>query len=74
MWAIQLPQAGIDPGMLDFQSTYSIQDSTYSFFNLTPGEYRIYAEIWVSGNLYSASTTLTISSSEVNMEVDLTLI
>ncbi|MBN1937839.1 MAG: hypothetical protein JW934_24510 [Anaerolineae bacterium] len=58
VWAIQM-QTGDPPSPalneLDFQATYTIQDSTYGFYNLTPGKYRVYAEFWYGGNLFSAS-------------------
>jgi hypothetical protein len=74
VWAIQIPD-GTPSGELDFQSTYSIQDSTYSFYNLSPGTYRIYAEVWVSGNLYSAATTVDVTAgSQEITNIDLTLI
>lgn len=61
VWAMQM-QTGEPPSPplyeLDFQSTYTIQDSTYGFYNLQPGRYRIYAEFWYGGNLYSASVIL----------------
>jgi hypothetical protein len=74
VWAMQLPDGSTPPDQLDFQSTYSIQDSTYSFFNLNPGTYRVYAEVWVSGSLYSAVQTVTIGAGEINTEVNLTLL
>ncbi len=74
VWAMQLPDGSTPADQLDFQSTYSIQDSTYSFYNLNPGTYRVYAEVWVSGSLYSATQTVTIGAGEINTEVNLTLL
>jgi hypothetical protein len=74
VWAIQLPDGLTPPDQLDFQATYSIQDSTYSFFNLNPGTYRIYAEVWVSGNMYSAATTVSVGAGDVVTNVDLSLL
>jgi len=74
VWAMQLPDGVTPPENLDFQYTYTIQDSTYSFYNIQPGTYRIYAEVWVSGNLYSATQTVTIGAGETNTQVNLTLI
>jgi hypothetical protein len=74
VWVSQLPDETTPLDELDFQYTYSIQDSTYSFYNLNPGTYRIYAEVWVSGNQYSAVQTVTIGAGETNVDVDMTLI
>jgi hypothetical protein len=74
VWAIQLPDGLTPPDQLDFQATYSIQDSTYSFFNLNPGTYRIYAEVWVSGNMYSAATTVSVGAGDIVTNVDLSLL
>jgi hypothetical protein len=76
VWLIQKPD-GITPlPDLFYGTTYSIQDGTYSFFNVPPGEYLAYAQAWVSGWLYTASLDLSVSAEwlgEVNMENDLTL-
>ncbi len=76
VWATQL-QTGSPPappiGQLDFQATYTIQDSTYSFYNLTPGRYLIYAEVWASGNMYSASATVDVVDGEDRRDINLTL-
>lgn len=60
VWAMQLPDGITPPQSLGYYTTYSIHDSTYNFYNLNPGTYRIYAQVWVSGVLYSASETVTI--------------
>ena len=74
VWAMQLPDGTTPADQLDFQATYSIQDSTYSFYNIRPGTYRVYAEVWVSGSLYSATQTVTIGAGGTNTEVNLTLL
>jgi regulation of enolase protein 1 (concanavalin A-like superfamily) len=51
----------------------SIHDSTYHFYNITPGEYIIYAEVWVGGHLYTATTEVTVSADERNYSVNLLL-
>jgi len=74
VWAIQLPDGGDPPpGGWGFYTTYSIHDSTYNFFNVNPGEYRIYAEVWVTGVLYSASTTVTIGDGDTDTTLNMTL-
>jgi len=73
VWAVQLPDGSTPPGELDSQTTQSIQDSSYGFYNLTPGRYRVYAEVWVSGNLYSASRTVEVSAGEIRTNVHLYL-
>ena len=75
VWAMQLPD-GPPPPQPDFQTTYAIQDSTYNFYNLTPGTYRIYAQVWVSGVLYTASETVTVNDTwrgQERTDVDLVL-
>ncbi len=78
VWAMQM-QTGDPPQPelyeLDFQSTYTIQDSTYSFYNLKPGKYRIYAEFWYGGNLYSASAIVdNLTAGEERTLPDLLLV
>jgi hypothetical protein len=68
VWAIQLPDGKTAPGSLGYYTTYSIHDSTYNFFNLNPGTYRIYAQVWVSGVLYTASTTVDLGSEWADTE------
>lgn len=74
VWAIQLPDGTTPPEKLGTWSTYSIQDSTYNMFNLNPGRYRIYAEVWVSGNLYSAATTIQVEAGATVIDVNLNLL
>jgi hypothetical protein len=73
VWAVQLPDGSTPPEELDYQTTQSIQDSSYSFYNLNPGRYRVHAEVWVSGNLYSASTTVEVGAGDVRTNVHLYL-
>jgi hypothetical protein len=42
--------------------TVTIQDGTYHFYNIPPGTYTIYAEIWVGGGLRFATTTATLEA------------
>ena len=37
-------------------TTYSIQDSTYGFYLMEPGDYVLYAEWWEGADLYTAMT------------------
>lgn len=74
VWAIQLPDGTTPPEELGTWSTYSIQDSTYNMFNLNPGRYRIYAEVWVSGNLYTAATTIQVEAGATVLDVNLNLL
>ncbi|MBN1581932.1 MAG: hypothetical protein JXA89_14605, partial [Anaerolineae bacterium] len=76
VWAIRLqePDGSVDPADLISHSTYSIQDSTYSFYNLEPGLYQIYAEVWVDGRLRWASIPqIRLNAGAVNIELDMTL-
>ena len=74
VWAIQLPDGTTPPEELGVWTTYSIHNSTYNLFNLNPGRYRIYAEVWVSGNLYSASTTIRVEAGATILDVNLNLL
>ncbi|RLC75178.1 MAG: hypothetical protein DRI81_12540, partial [Chloroflexi bacterium] len=40
--------------------TATIHDGTYHFYNVPPGIYHIYAEVWVSGSQRSTMTTVTV--------------
>jgi hypothetical protein len=69
VWAMQLPDGPTPPpGGWGFYTTYSIHDSTYNFYNLNPGTYRIYAQVWVSGVLYTASDTVEIGDAWIGRE------
>jgi hypothetical protein len=74
VWAIQLPDGTTPHDELGVWTTYSIHNSTYNLFNLNPGRYRIYAEVWVSGNLYSASTTIQVGAGATILDVNLNLL
>jgi regulation of enolase protein 1 (concanavalin A-like superfamily) len=51
----------------------SIHNSTYHFYNIPPGTYVIYAEVWVGGHLYTATTEAEVSADERNYSVNLLL-
>ena len=74
VWATQLPDGTTPPEELQVYTTRSLHDSSYNFYNLNPGRYRIYAEVWVSGNLYSAATTITVQAGDVVTSVNLNLL
>jgi hypothetical protein len=80
VWAMQLPEPGMTPTELEnlgYYTTYSIHDSTYNFYNLNPGIYRIYAQMFdTSGVMYTASETVTVGDAwigEEHTDVDITL-
>jgi hypothetical protein len=54
-------------------ATKTIHDSTYHFYNVPPGPYTIYAEVWVGGYLYTGTTEVTVAADERNYTVDLLL-
>jgi len=54
--------------------TVTIQDGSYHFYNITPGTYTIYSEIWIGGGLRSVATTVTVASDERNYSVNLFLL
>jgi hypothetical protein len=74
VWAIQLPDGTTPPEELESWTTQTIQDSTYNIFNLRPGRYRIYAEAWVSGSMYSAATTIQVEAGAGAVRVNLNLL
>ncbi len=43
-------------------TTYSIQDASYGFYSMDPGEYVLYAEWWEGPDLYSAMTSVRVSA------------
>jgi hypothetical protein len=77
VWAMQLPDGVTPPEALAYYTTYSIHDSTYNFFNLNPGIYRIYAQVWVSGVLYTATAEVDLTDPvwmvQEKLDVHLTL-
>jgi hypothetical protein len=54
-------------------ATRTIHDSTYHFYNVPPGTYTIYADLWVGASLYTSTTEITVMSNERNYAVDLLL-
>jgi hypothetical protein len=53
--------------------TQTIHDSTYHFYNVPPGTYAIYAEVWVDGILYNAVIDVRVVADERNYGVNLLL-
>ncbi len=53
--------------------TRSIHNGTYHFYNVPPGTYVVYAETWMSGQLRTASTQVTVAADERNYNVSLLL-
>lgn len=53
--------------------TRAIHDGTYRFYNIPPGTYIIYAEAWMSGQLRTATTQVTVAANERNYDVNLLL-
>jgi len=51
--------------------TRSIHDGTYHFYNIPPGDYIIYAEAWMSGQLRTATTQVTVVANERNYDINL---
>jgi hypothetical protein len=43
-------------------TTYSIQDASYGFYLMEPGEYVLYAEWWEGPDLYSAMTSIRVNA------------
>ncbi len=54
--------------------TVTIQDSTYHFYNIPPGTYTVYSEIWIGGGLRFATTMIVVGANERNYGVDLFLL
>lgn len=54
--------------------TRSIHDGTYHFYNLEPGTYTLYAEVWVGESLYTGTTEVNVLADERNDMIDLILI
>ena len=53
--------------------TQTIHDSTYHFYNIPPGTYTVYAEVWFENLLYTATVEVTVVADERNHNVDLIL-
>ena len=54
--------------------TITIQDGTYHFYNILPGTYTIYSEIWIGGGLLFTTKTLTVGADERSYGMDLFLL
>jgi regulation of enolase protein 1 (concanavalin A-like superfamily) len=57
----------------ELYSTRTIHDSTYHFYNIPPGPYTIYAEVWMENILYTATTEAEVITDERNYGVNLLL-
>jgi regulation of enolase protein 1 (concanavalin A-like superfamily) len=53
--------------------TRTIHDSTYHFYNVPPGRYTIYAEVWTDSILYTSTTEVGVIANERNYGVNLLL-
>jgi len=53
--------------------TYSIHDSTYSFRNIEPGTYTVYAEVWIGGVLRYHISSITVAADVHDYVKDITL-
>jgi len=58
----------------DVYHTVTIQDGTYHFYNILPGTYTVYSEMWIGGGGRFATTTLTLGADERNYNVNLFLL
>jgi hypothetical protein len=54
--------------------TITIQDGLYHFYNIPPGTYTIYSEIWIGGGLRFATTTVVVGADQRNYGVNLFLL
>jgi hypothetical protein len=57
----------------ELYTTRSIHDSTYTFYNLPPGAYAVYAEVWMNGVFYQALDQVTVGDNERVDTIDLLL-
>jgi regulation of enolase protein 1 (concanavalin A-like superfamily) len=57
----------------ELYTTQTIHDSTYHFFNIPPGRYTIYAEVWMENILYTGTIEVEVVADERNYGVDLLL-
>ena len=53
--------------------TASIQDGSYHFYNVEPGDYLIYAQVWQDGILHTATTNVTVAANERNYSINMLL-
>ncbi len=57
----------------ELYTTKTIHDSTYHFYNVPPGTYTVYAEVWIENALYTATAEVEVVSDERNYGVNLLL-
>jgi hypothetical protein len=72
VWAYRTDGGDCRPGE-PLCVTYSIHDSTYHFYNIEPGPYAIFAEVWVGSLSYTDLRTLTLAAGDVIEGEDLLL-
>jgi hypothetical protein len=53
--------------------TTTIHDGTYHFYNVPPGTYTVYAEVWVGGILYSGIVEVGVVADQRDDDVNLLL-
>ena len=53
--------------------TRAIHNGTYHFYNIEPGTYIIYAEIWISGELRTVTASVTVGPNERRSNINLLL-
>ncbi len=58
----------------NFYHTVTIQGGAYHFYNIPPGTYTVYSEVWVGNELRFATTTVTVAAGERNYNVNLFLL
>jgi hypothetical protein len=54
--------------------TVTIHDGSYHFYNIQPGTYTIYSEIWIGGGLRFATKTVVVVADQRNYSVSLFLL
>jgi hypothetical protein len=54
--------------------TVTIQNGTYGFYNVPPGTYTIYSEVWVGGEPRFATATVIVGADERRTGVNLFLL
>ncbi len=53
----------------ELYTAFSIHDGTYHFYNIPPGRYMIYSEIWTGGLLFWAESTITLPQGETTQDL-----
>jgi len=53
----------------ELYATYSIHDATYHFYDIPPGPYIIYSEVWSGGLLYWAESSITLPQGETERDL-----